>query len=206
MTRFALLLALALAAAAPAVAAPAAFTATLSGANENPANASAGTGSTTVLYDAAAHTLRVVVAFSGLTAGTTASHIHCCTAPPGNVGVATTTPTFAGFPLGVTAGTYDNTLDLTLASSWNAPFITANGGTPAGAEAALAAGLAGGTSYLNVHTSAFPAGEIRGFLVAAAPPPVDTSSAIPTLGEAAMLMMIAAVTLIGFVAYRKRTA
>ena len=117
MTRLALLAAttFVLAMPAAALAAPVAYTATLAGANENPVNASPGSGSTTVFYDAAAHTLRVVVSFSGLTAGTSASHIHCCTAPPGNAGVATTTPTFPGFPLGVTAGTYDNTLDLTSA-------------------------------------------------------------------------------------------
>jgi len=36
----------------------------------------------------------------------------------------------------------DETYDLTLASSWNPAFITAWGGTPAGAEAKLASGLA----------------------------------------------------------------
>ncbi len=205
MTRLALLVATTFALAMPAAvcAAPLAYTAALAGANENPVNASPGSGSTTVFYDAATHTLRVVVNFSGLTAGTTASHIHCCTAPPGNAGVATTTPTFPGFPLGVMAGTYDNTLDLTSASSWNPAFITAQGGTPAGAEAALAAGLAAGTSYLNVHTTAFPAGELRGFLgVPAAGPAV--SSAIPTLTEGALIVLIAAVALIGFGVARQR--
>jgi hypothetical protein len=69
------------------------------------------------------------VSFSGLLGTTTASHIHCCTPTPlsGTAGVATTTPTFAGFPLGVTSGTYMNTLDLTLASSYNPAFVTANG-------------------------------------------------------------------------------
>ena len=36
-------------------------------------------------------------------------------APPGNVGVATTTPSFPGFPLGVTAGTFSNIFDTSLA-------------------------------------------------------------------------------------------
>jgi CHRD domain len=83
--------------------------------------------------------------------------------------VATTTPTFAGFPLGVTAGTYHIILDLTLATSWNAAFIAANGGTTAGAEAALAAGLNAGNTYLNIHTNVFPGGEIRGFLIPVRP-------------------------------------
>jgi hypothetical protein len=207
MARFVLLAAAAIvvAFASLAHAAPVAYTAALSGPNENPANASPATGSTTVFYDAAAHTLRVVVTFTGLTAGTTASHIHCCVAAPGNAGVATTTPTFAGFPLGVTGGVYDNTLDLTLASSWNAAFITAQGGTPAGAEAALASALAAGTSYLNVHTSAFPGGEIRGFLVLATAGPA-VSSDIPTLSEWAMIALIAALGVVGVVAARARKA
>jgi hypothetical protein len=145
---------------------PITYGAVLSGLAESPTNASPGTGLATVSLDTAAHTLHVDVTFSGLTGTTTASHIHCCTASPGSgtAGVATPTPAFPGFPLGVTSGTYDNVLDLTLPASWNAAFITANGGTIAGAEAALTAGLAVDKAYLNIHTSTFPGGEIRGFL------------------------------------------
>ncbi len=139
------------------------FQAGLSGTAEFPSNASPGTGFTTVTYDSILHTLRVEVSFSGLVGNTTASHIHCCTTP--TAGVATTTPTFAGFPLGVTSGTYDNTLDLTMSSSFNPSFVTAHGGTAAGAEAFLAAGLTSYVAYLNIHTNSFPGGEIRGFLV-----------------------------------------
>jgi CHRD domain/PEP-CTERM motif len=146
-------------------AAPITYAAVLSGAAESPPTASAGTGTTFVTYDAATHMLTVQVTFSGLTGNTTASHIHCCTAvaSTGNAGVATETPTFGGFPLGVKAGSYFNIYDLTLAASWNAPFITANGSI-AGAEAAFAAGLASGRAYLNIHSNVNPGGEIRGFL------------------------------------------
>jgi MYXO-CTERM domain-containing protein len=140
------------------------MTADLAGANENPANGSAGTGSATVTYDSLAHTLLIDLTFDGLTAGNTAAHIHCCTNPPGNVGVATTTPTFTDFPSGTTSGTYNHLFDLTLSGSWNAAFITAHGGTPAGAEAFFADGFANGRSYLNIHTPTYPGGEIRGFL------------------------------------------
>ena len=97
------------------------YTAVLNGANEAPPNASPGTGFATVVYDDIAHTLLVNATFQDLIGTTTAAHIHAATAVPGTgtAGVATTTPTFAGFPLGVTSGTYLNTLDLTLASSWN---------------------------------------------------------------------------------------
>ena len=131
---------------------------------ESPPNSSPGYGVSTVWYDPVTHQLGLNVVFSNLVAtgtGTTAAHIHCCTLP--TAGVATTTPTFVGFPLGVRGGTYVNTLDLTLASSWNNAFITANGSI-AGAETALAAGLNSGVAYLNIHSSTFPAGEIRGFL------------------------------------------
>lgn len=144
------------------------YATTLSGPAESPPNASPGTGWALVTYDNIAHTLNIDTAFSGLTGTTTAAHIHCCSLP--TAGVATQTPTFTGFPLGVSSGVYNNTFDLTLSSSWNAAFITANGGTAAGAEAALAAGLNNGAAYLNLHSSAFPGGEIRGFLVATPEP------------------------------------
>ena len=135
-------------------------------------NASPGTGFGSVSYDSTAHTLQLQLSFTGLQGTTTASHIHAPTAAPfsGNAGVATTTPTFAGFPLGVTSGTYSATLDLTLASSYNPTFVTASGGTTADAEAALTAAMAAGESYWNVHSSSFLGGEIRGFLVAVPEP------------------------------------
>ena len=61
--------------------------------------------------DPALNTMEVQVTFSGLTCPTSAAHIHCCEAMPGanlNVMVATSTPFFPGFPIGVTAGTYDH--------------------------------------------------------------------------------------------------
>jgi len=152
---------------------PVVFVANLSGPAESPPNASPGTGFATVTYDSVAHTLHVQVTFSGLVGTTTASHIHSATASPGTgtAVVATTVPTFTGFPLGVTSGTYDNTLDLTQLSSYNPAFVTANGGTAASAEAALAFGLFNGRAYLNIHSTVVPGGEIRGFLVQPVPEP-----------------------------------
>jgi len=146
------------------------YTTTLSGPGEGPPNASPGIGVATVIFDATAHTLEVQETFSGLLSPTTASHIHCCVAPPATTGVATMLPTFSLFPLGVMSGTFDQTFDTLLASTYNPAFVTAHGGTAAGAEAALVAGLDAGQSYLNIHTSAFPSGEIRGFLTAVPEP------------------------------------
>jgi hypothetical protein len=148
------------------------YTATLNGPNEAPPNASPGTGFASVIFDTTLNTMEVDVVFTGLTAGDTASHIHCCTALPGTgtAIVATTTPTFTGFPNAVTSGSYLHTFDMTLSSSYNAAFITANGGTTTTAEAALLAGIAAGDAYLNIHSTNFPSGEIRGFLVLAPEP------------------------------------
>jgi hypothetical protein len=138
----------------------------LSPLNENPPHpTSTGTGTAVVTWDTTTSMMTVNVTFSGLSAGNTAAHIHCCvTTPGGNAGVATTTPTFTGFPGGTTSGTYTHTFDMTLASSYNPAFVTANGGSVANAMAVLLAGLRAGQTYLNIHTSTFPGGEMRGFL------------------------------------------
>jgi hypothetical protein len=62
------------------------------------------------------------------------------------------------------SGTYDMTFDMTSMASYNPAFVTANGGTAAGAEAALFMGLTHHWAYLNIHTMEHPGGEIRGFL------------------------------------------
>ena len=149
-------------------ASPITYDVILSGPGESPPNASPGTGFAVLTIDSTTNILNILSdTFSGLLGTTTASHIHCCTALPatGTAGVATQVPTFSGFPLGVTSGSYSMSFDMTLASSWNPAFITANGGTPAGAEAALVAGAAAGEAYLNIHSTVVPGGEIRGFLV-----------------------------------------
>lgn len=185
----------ALVGATPAAAAVTVYTASLSGGAEASPNASPGTGSAIVTYDDVLRTLRVQVTFSGLLGTTTASHIHAATPTPftGTAGVATETPTFGGFPLGVSSGSYDNLFNLTLLASFNAPFVTANGGTAAGAETALAAALNGGRSYLNIHSTRFPGGEIRGFLA-------------PVPEPATWMMMLAGFCAVGVALRRRRVA
>ena len=148
-----------------------AFTATLTGSQEVPPNASPGVGSALVTLDTVTNLLTINVSFSGLLSPTIASHIHCCTPPGANAMVATQVPTFPGFPLGVTTGTYLATFDLTQASTYNPAFIAAHGGTVAGAQAAFIAGLLSNQTYLNIHTMQFPGGEIRGQLINEVPEP-----------------------------------
>ena len=126
--------------AAGAYARPTTFTTNLTPAQEIPPTASTATGSAMVVLDPTANTLRVHATFSGLTTNTVMAHIHCCLASlfaNANAGVATTVPAFPLFPLGVTSGTYDHVLDLRSAASYNPAFVTLQGGTVAGAEAAL---------------------------------------------------------------------
>lgn len=161
------LLAATLISAQPALAHEQVYAASLLGSSEIPAATTTGNGVATVTVDLDLLTMRVQVTFADLIGNVTAAHIHCCTASPGaaNVGVASQTPSFTGFPTGVKAGSYDNTFDMTLASSYNAAFITSHGGTVGSAFNALVAGLDSGNAYLNVHTSSFSGGEIRALLV-----------------------------------------
>lgn len=172
-------------------AAPVTFEATLSGSSEVPANVSPGTGLATVIFDIDAHTMNVSVTFSGLLGNTTASHIHCCGSPATNFPVATAVPTFPGFPVGVTSGAYSHQFDMTNAASYSAAFVTSHGGTLASAENALLAGMMAGLTYLNIHTTFYGGGEIRGTLI---------QQTVPEPGTLAL----AALSLLGLALTRRR--
>jgi hypothetical protein len=116
------------------------FQAFLTGLGENPPNASPATGFGTVVLNAAQTQITVDESWSGLTAPATASHIH------GPAGVGTNAPVlfpFSGVPNATSGAIPEQTFAIT------APQV-----------AALFAGL----YYMNVHTSTFPGGEIRGQL------------------------------------------
>jgi hypothetical protein len=140
------------------------YTAILSGANEVPPHAVPGTGSATFILTG--DSLFIDLSFSDLTGPPAAGHIHCCAPEGANAIVAVP---FLGLPA-ATSGTYINTVDLTLASTYNPAFITASGGTVVDAETTFIAGLNSGDTYANLHTAEFPGGEIRG-QIAATPEP-----------------------------------
>ena len=143
---------------------PMPFGGILSGANETPPNNSPGAGSVTVVLDPTAETIQILASFFGLTTPDVAAHIHCCQTSPGNpptVGVATTMPTFAGFPLGVTQGTYLSPIfSLEDSSFYNPAFVMLQGGLEQ-AETALIAGIESGLTYFNIHSQQFMGGELR---------------------------------------------
>lgn len=141
------------------------YIAIMTGANEVPPTGSSATGLTTLSLTG--DLLTVDVVFSGLVGGpASAAHIHCCALPGNNAPVAIP---FTSFP-SATSGSYTNVFDLTLASTYTSAFITAEGGTVADAEAAILVALNNNQTYTNIHNTAFPGGEIRGWIVATPEP------------------------------------
>jgi hypothetical protein len=126
--------------AAPAGAAVVNMRATLSGAQTVPPNASPATGSASIRIDTQLNALLYQISYSGLTSPETVSFIHGY-APPGmNAGSRHVLP--SGNPK---------------VATWIYP-------------EADEASILGGLAYVLIHTTAFPAGEIRGQIVPALPP------------------------------------
>ena len=137
------------------------FFANLDGAQVVPAVSTPGSGFATLSVSDDLSTLVINLTFADLIGNVTVPAIHCCAGPGVNAGLAINLGLF-GFPLGVTSGTYSQTLDLTNSSTFNPGFVTANGGTAASAAAALFSAMQAGEAYINLHTTTFPGGEIRG--------------------------------------------
>ena len=127
---------------------PLLFTANLNGAQETPPNTSTATGTATVLLSSDEQTARVSLNFSGLSSAQTDAHIH----GPAAAGVAG--PILFHVPDG-------NFTDFEITPS---PTDVQN--------------LKNGLLYINVHSSNFPSGEIRGqFTQSASASSVQFSSA-----------------------------
>jgi CHRD domain len=159
---------------------PVVYTFSLSGSNEAPPNASLGTGSGLVIFDTQAHRMWINLSFSGLLGTSTVARLHAPTAIPGE-GTSGVALNLLAFPQGVNAGGYFREFDMLNPIIYSPSFRTASGGT-FGAELALANAAAEGRAYFNLHTTAFPGGEIRGFLTPAPRRVNDGGSAFALLG------------------------
>ena len=117
------------------------FEVTLSGAEEVPPNSSTGTGTATVMI--VGDKLKVTVSFEGLTGPLTGAHIHGPALP------------------GATADVIFNIIPGELAAGASSPLRAMFPITEE--QKAL---VREGRTYLNLHTTEFPGGEIRGQLPA----------------------------------------
>ena len=112
------------------------FEARLSGAQEVPPVNSAGNGQAELQWNRNSNVLSWKVTFTGLSGEVTGAHIHGPASPGENAGVV------IPFMIGL-SGTITGQTNLTSAQALD---------------------LAAGRWYVNIHTAAFPGGEIRGQL------------------------------------------
>lgn len=127
------------------------FLADLSGAHEVHAKVTDGVGSATAIFDSDTNSLLLHLVFNNLSGSVTAAGIHCCASVTGNSGIALGFSASDGMPLAGTFGSFDHTYD----------FAGAALGAGLNAQSLLDQFLSG-KAYVNIHTSFFAAGEIRG--------------------------------------------
>lgn len=111
------------------------FKATINGTSETPPNASTATGTAILTFNTSTKMFDLVVTYSGVTA--TASHIH-----KGDMGVAGS-----------------------VVFGFTAPLTSPIKYTSVALDATQEADLNANLYYVNIHSAAFPGGEIRGQLI-----------------------------------------
>jgi hypothetical protein len=144
------------------------YTADLKGSTVSPPTGSTALGHVVVIIDEDLHRMQILTEFVGLAGAVTEAHLHGPTAEvfAGTASAITPSPAPSGFPTGITSGTYTSTLfDLESASSYDPAFVAAHGPLVTDSMQAMFDALDTGTAYFDIHTSAFPNGEIRGFVV-----------------------------------------
>lgn len=164
--------------AAHAQAASITFNFPLTAGEQVPPNGSAGTGDCSVILDDVSGAVSVSCSFSGLSTPAAAAHIHGLAAAGANAGVI--------LPL---------TPDL--ATSGN---ITGNGVL----DAAQMTGMLDGLTYVNLHSTQYPGGELRGQVRHTSRS--TGASSIPALSTAFLAVMFVLLLLAGGVALHKRSA
>lgn len=199
MTRAAILLAIiALLAAPAAVLAQNELTADLTGDAETPPVATDATGSAHVMISDDGSSISFEVTFDDLSGDGTATMAHIHYGPdqsaPGPVMIWLT-------EVGVPDGSFASPISGT---ATEAQFMAVDGGPQNFAEAVQA--IRDGDTYVNIHTAAYPGGEIRGQLTGDEPPLPDTSAveAVPAAGGTAAAILLAAVALVTLLAGLRR--
>lgn len=134
------------------------YSAVLSGGSETPANGSAGSGNVTVVLNAAGTQVSISVQYQNLSAAYTASHIHG-PAPLGTNAVVRWGFVGAGAGWVFGAGTLSGTITNFLAAA-----------TPSDVT-----NLNAGLYYVNIHSTLFPGGELRGQLGSVPVPTMKTT-------------------------------
>jgi hypothetical protein len=144
------------------------FATSLNGYGEVPPNFTTGSGTCQLTISSDASSISYKLAYSGLSSAVTQAHIHFAQRPV-NGGIMVylcdnTGKAPAGVPACPDSGMVTGTLTSTDVNPPNDPEpVTAQGISP-GDFAGLVGAIQNGDSYCNVHTSDFPAGEIRGYL------------------------------------------
>lgn len=139
------------------------YSAYLNGPSESPPNQSPATGSALFEFDTITHSLTMSINFSGLVGTTTVAHVHADTAVAGT-GTAGVASGLTGWTTGLQSGSYNNTINMLSTATYGSAYLAAHGGTAASAETDLLAAMSNGRAYLNLHSTVYPGGEIRGFI------------------------------------------
>jgi hypothetical protein len=135
-------------------------TANLSGLNEHPPNGSLGTGFATITFDTLADTFMYDVTYQGLSGNTTVGNIFVGPLFGNGPAVLRFNPSPTGMS-GEITGTLQNADIINQAASGLTDISQ------------IAAVIQAGNSYVNVHTFAYPSGEIRGQLAVVTPEPAS---------------------------------
>lgn len=114
---------------------------------------SAGTGSAAMVLDTNTNEFLWAISWSGLSGPATAAHFHGPAAPDMNAGVQVNIPVLTSPSLGMTTLVDAQVADL-LNNLW----------------------------YINIHTAAFPGGEIRGQVIQAIATPIPIPAALGLFG------------------------
>ncbi len=148
------------------------FTVSLDGAQDG-GGLRTGSGSGTLSLDTVANTLTFNnIGWSGLSADSIASHIHGPAAVGASTGVLyPLDPTYTTVGTGIRSGTFAGTLSL----------VAGTGGFTIAQQVSQ---LEGGLWYMNIHSTAFPGGEIRGQIIVV---PEPSTLALLGLGTAGLL-------------------